>query len=75
MFSKMLNEDVISIIKEYAGITSLDIVNAFYELKRTLKNDNLKFNKLNIKKIKKLLKWIPILYKPAKKYEMGKKKT
>lgn len=72
----MLNEDVISIIKEYTGFTSLDIVNAFYELKRTM-NDNDVYicqSVPNIKKIKTLLKWIPILYKSTKKYEIGKNK-
>ena len=70
----MLNEDVISIIKEYAGITSLDIVNAFYELKRTMNDDELNkcYDKPNITKIRTLLEWIPILYKPSKKYESGK---
>ena len=72
MVSKMLNDDVISTIKEYAGITTLDIVNAFYELKRT-PIDGISWHKPNIKKIKKLVEWIPILYKPSEKYETYKK--
>ncbi len=59
----MLNDDVISIIKEYAGITSLDIVNAYYELNLT--------STPNINRIKTLVEWIPILYKPSKKYRIS----
>lgn len=59
----MLNDDVISIIKEYAGITSLDIVNAYYELNID--------SPPNITRIQTLVKWIPILYKPDKKYRVG----
>lgn len=75
MCSKMLNDDVISTIKEYAGITSLDIVNVFYELKRTVKGGDMYvcWDKPNITKIKKLVEWIPILYKPSKKHETCKK--
>lgn len=59
----MLNDDVISLIKEYAGITSLDIVNAYYELKPDFPP--------NMNRIKTLVKWIPILYKPDKKYRIS----
>ena len=59
----MLNDDVISLIKDYAGITSLDIVNAYYELKLT--------SPPNINRIKKLVQWIPILYKPTKQYRIS----
>ena len=59
----MLNDDVISLIKEYAGITSLDIVNAYYELKPDFPP--------NINRIKTLVQWIPILYKPSQKYRIS----
>jgi len=59
----MLNDDVISLIKEYAGITSLDIVNAYYEL-------NI-HSPPTINRIKTLVQWIPILYKPDKKYRVS----
>jgi len=58
----MLNDDVISIIKEYAGITSLDIVNTYYDLNLT--------SSPNINRIKTLVQWIPILYKPGKQYRI-----
>jgi hypothetical protein len=60
----MLNDDVISLIKEYAGITSLDIVNAYYELKLD--------SPPNITRIQTLVKWIPILYKPDKQYRVSR---
>jgi hypothetical protein len=59
----MLNDDVISLIKEYAGITSLDIVNVYYELNTD--------SPPNITRIQTLVKWIPILYKPDKKYRVS----
>jgi len=62
-----LNEDVIQQIKEYAGITTLDIVNAYYKHKEFLKaNDSSYYNEVNIKKIRELVQLIPYLYKSCK---------
>ena len=59
-----LNDDVIQLIKEYAGITTLDIVNAYYKHKQFLKaNDSSYYNEVNIKKIRELVQLIPYLYK------------
>jgi len=67
-----LNDDVIKIIKEYAGITSLDIVNSFYALRPYLKQSNIcGYNEINMKVIWGLIKLIPYLYTSCKKTISG----
>ena len=55
----MLCQDVILIIKSYAGITNLDIANAYRELKPYIGEDTYPKPKI----IYKLLKLIPLFYK------------
>jgi len=62
-----LNDDVIQLIKDFAGITTLDIVNAYYKHKQFLKaNDSSYYNEVHLKKIRELVELIPYLYKPCK---------
>lgn len=57
----MLCEDVILIIKSFAGITNLDIANAYRELKQYIGQDSYTYPRPKI--IYKLLKLIPFFYK------------
>ena len=57
-----MNDDVISIIKSYAGITPLDIANAYWQWYPELKT--MKMTNFKIKQIYVLIKLIQILYKP-----------
>ena len=64
----MLNDDVIAIIKEYAGITPLDVVNKYYELQgEPIFSADFARSKPRVKVIMALVNLIPHFYKRMKR--------
>jgi len=58
-----MNDDVIGIIKSYAGVTPLDIANAYWKWHPYL--NSMKNTRFKIKQIYALIHLIEILYKPC----------
>ena len=71
----VLNEDVVALIREYVGATSLDVVNAYYELQRKdypFLRDHINF-KPRVKLILDLVKVIPNFYTKGKGVDSSEK--